>query len=95
MLDRNMHENNQSRPVPLTVLVTVPAVKHNSLHPLPTSSITARHLLDFMIQGKNRGRHTDNPSGCHPIRTIGAPPPSSPIFMPNALTVATLATYPG
>jgi len=34
------------------VLVTVPTVKQKSLHPLSTSSITARHLLDFMVQGK-------------------------------------------
>jgi len=34
------------------VLVTVPAVTQNSLHPLSTSSITARHLLDFMVQEK-------------------------------------------
>ena len=34
------------------VLVTVPTVMQNSLHPLSTSSITARHLLDFMMQGK-------------------------------------------
>ena len=66
---------------------------------LPASFTNFLHYCSpspgFMRQGKNRGRRTDNPSGCHPIRTIGAPPPSSPIFMPNALTVATLATYPG
>jgi len=33
------------------VLVTVPTVIHNLLHPLSTSSITAHHLLDFMVQG--------------------------------------------
>jgi len=36
----------------LAVLVTVPTVTQNSLHPLPTSSITARHLLDFVVQVK-------------------------------------------
>ena len=34
------------------VLVTVPTVTKNSLHPLSTSSIIARHRLDFMVQGK-------------------------------------------
>jgi len=34
------------------VLVTVPTVTQNLLHPLSTSSITARHLLDLMVQGK-------------------------------------------
>ena len=33
------------------VLVTVPTVKQNSLHPLSTSSITACFLLDFVVQG--------------------------------------------
>jgi len=32
--------------------ITVPAVMQNSLHPLSTSSITACHLLDFVVQGK-------------------------------------------
>jgi len=37
------------------------------------------HLLSFMVQGKgNRGRRADKTAGHHPIRTIGAPPPSSP-----------------
>jgi len=31
------------------VLVTVPTVTQNSLHPLSTSSIAARRLLDFMV----------------------------------------------
>jgi len=34
------------------VLITVPTVMQNSLHPLSTSSITDRHLLDFMVQRK-------------------------------------------
>ena len=34
------------------VLVTISTVKQNLLHPLLTSSITACHLLDFMVQGK-------------------------------------------
>jgi len=36
----------------LTILVAVPTATKNSLHPLSTSSIIARHLLDFMLQGK-------------------------------------------
>jgi len=34
------------------VLVAVPTVTQNLLHPVSTSSITAHHLLDFMVQGK-------------------------------------------
>jgi len=34
-----------------------------------------------MVQGKiNRNRHTDNPDGCHSIRTSRCPPPPSPIL---------------
>jgi len=54
------------------VLVTVPTVTQNSLHPLSTSSITACHLLNVAWKD-NKGRRNDNPSGRHPIRTIGAP----------------------
>jgi len=39
----------------LAVLITEPTVTQNSLHLLSTSSITARHLLDFMEQGKTTG----------------------------------------
>jgi len=35
----------------------------------------------------NRSRHTDHPAGCHSIRD---PPPSFPIFTPDALPAATL-----
>jgi len=63
----------------------------NWLHPLLTSCIVARHLLDFVVQ--DRGRHTDNPLGHCPIQTVGAPPPSSPIFLLNALFVATLQIF--
>jgi len=39
-------------------------------------------LLDFMVQGKIIwGRHTDNPAGCHSIRTNQRPPPSSSPFL--------------
>jgi len=72
------------------VAVHVPTVTQNLLHPLSTSST-------FWIYGAgkdNRGRRTDNPSGCHPVQTIGAPPPSSRIFMLNALSAATLPIYP-
>jgi len=34
------------------VLITVPTVMQNSLHPLSTSSVVASHLLDFVVQGK-------------------------------------------
>jgi len=40
------------------VLVTVPTVAPNMLRPLSTSSIVARHLVGFMVQG---------------LRTIGSP----------------------
>jgi len=50
----------------------------------------------FYGAGKdNKDRRTDNPPERHPIRTIDAPPPSSPIFTPNALSAASLAIYPG
>ena len=65
------------------------------LHPLSTSSITARHLLDFMEQGNIT--EADAPTiylGGHPIQTIGAPPSSSHV-LPNALSAATLSIYPG
>jgi len=74
------------------VLITVPTVMQNSLHPLSTSSITARHLLDFMVQGKITEAdaltvHLDaTPSG----QSV-PPPPSSPY----ALSAATLPIYPG
>jgi len=38
-------------------------------------------IVDFMRREEdNRGKCTDNPAGRHPIRTIDAPPPSSPQF---------------
>ena len=65
------------------VLIAVPTtVTQNSLHPLSTSSITARQLLDFTVQAKITGRCTNNPSGRHPILTIGAAPISIiPLFL--------------
>ena len=78
------------------VLVTVATDTQNSLHPLSTSSITARHLLDFMVQGKITA--TDTPT----IRLNATPSGLSmphlhhpPIFTPNALSAASLAIYPG
>jgi len=78
------------------VLVEVPPVMQNLLHPFSTSSITARHLLDFMMHGKITEAdaliiHLDaTPSG------LSVPPPtSSSIFMPNAFSAATLPIYPG
>jgi len=96
--------SSDSQPVPLTnwismpaILVTVPTVTQNSLHPLSTSSIIACDFLDFMVQKKITEAKApteliDNPSGRHPIRTIGTPTPiiHSPIFMPNALSATTL-----
>jgi len=43
----------------------------------------------------NRGRHTDNPLGATPSWLSSNPPPSSPIFTPDALPAATLPIYPG
>ena len=37
----------------MAVLVEVPVVLQNLLHPLSTSSITAHHLLDSVVQGKH------------------------------------------
>jgi len=37
-----------------------------------------------------------NPSGCHPVWTIGAPASViRPFFTPNALSATTLPIYPG
>jgi len=50
----------------------------------------------FMVQGKIT--HGDSPTirmGATPSGLISDPPPSSPIFMPHALTAATLPLYPG
>jgi len=61
-----------------TVLVTVPTVMQNPLHPLSTSCISARHRLDFMAQGKTTETdawtiHLDaTPSG------LSVPPPIIP-----------------
>jgi len=55
-------------------------------------------LLDFMVQGEilEAERQTHRQSGWgHSARLISDPPPSSPIFTPDALPVATLPIYPG
>jgi len=53
-------------------------------------------LLDFMVQGKISA--ADTPTirlGVTPSGLISDPPPSSPIFTPDALPAATLPIYPG
>jgi len=55
------------------VLVAVPTVMQNLLHTLSTSSKCCAPFAGFYGAGKdNRGRHTDNMSGRHRIRTISA-----------------------
>ena len=40
-----------------------------------------KRTLNFKVQGKiNRGRHKDDPAGCHSIWTNQCPPPPSLIF---------------
>jgi len=65
----------------LAVLVTVPTVTQNSLHPLSTSSINARHLMDFMVRGKitEAGTQTTHPDATTSEPSM-PPPPSSPYF---------------
>jgi len=50
----------------------------------------------YGAKGDTRGRHIDNPAGCHSIRTNQRPisliPPT---FTPDALPAATLTIYPG
>jgi len=54
-----------------------------------------RNLLDlYGAREDNRGRNTDHPAGRHSLRTNQRPPPSSPIFMLDALPDATLPVYP-
>ena len=45
-----------------------------------TSSIIACHLLNLWCRERYRGRHTNNPSGHHPIWNIGAPTSNIPHF---------------
>jgi len=49
-----------------------------------------------MVQGKTT--EADTPTvemGTTPFRLISDPPPSSPLFTPDALRAATLPIYPG
>jgi len=76
----------------LAVLVAVPTIMQNLLHPLSTSAI----FWILWCRKDNRGRRTDNPSGYHPIWTISTPTSIiAPIFMLNALSAATLPIHPG
>ena len=60
------------------------------LHPISTSCITARHLLEFMVQGKITEADRDNLSGHH------HPYHHHPtIFTPNTFSAITLPIYPG
>jgi len=47
----------------------------------------------YGVREDNRGRHTDNPAVWP--GPISDPPPSSPIFTPDALPAATFPIYPG
>jgi len=75
----------------LAVLVVVPTVRHNSLQPLSASSISAYHLLDFMVQGEitEAGALTIHLDATPSALSV-PPPPSSPHFTPNVLSATTL-----
>ena len=63
------------------VLVAVPTVTQNSLHPSTISSIIACHLLDFVVQGKIT--EADAPTirlDATPSGLLVSPPLSSPHF---------------
>ena len=66
----------------LAVLVTVTTATQNLLHPLSTYSITARHLLDFMMVGE-KITEAEAPTICLEATPSGLsvpPPPSSAHF---------------
>jgi len=66
------------------------------VHHFSTSSITACHLLDFMEHGNIT--EADAPTihlDATPSGLSVPPPPSSAIFTPDALSVATLPVYSG
>jgi len=78
------------------VLVTVPTAMQNLLHSLSTSSIIACHLPDFMVHRKI------TEAGALIIRRMPPHPDyqcphlrHQSIFMPNALSAATLPIYFG
>jgi len=59
------------------------------------SETVPENLVDFVMQGKIT--EADTPTirlGATPCGLICDPPPSSPIFMPDALYAATLPVYP-
>jgi len=58
--------------------------------------VPEENLLDFYgAREDNRGRHTDHPAERHSIQTNQRPPPTAPIFMPDALPAITVPLYPG
>ena len=82
------------------------SITHTHTQPFigPLSRITQvgryqkKHSVDhhsgFYGAGDDNGsRGSDSPRGCHPIRAIGALPPSSPTFTPNTLLATTLPVY--
>ena len=76
----------------LAVLVTVPTVVQNVLHTLSTSSIIARRVLDFMVQGKITEADAQTPPHLDYWCLHLHPPP---IFTPSALSAATLLFWLG
>ena len=63
---------------------------------LPGWAGCTRNLLDFMVQGKITEADTATiRMGANPSGLISDPPPSSPIFMPDALPATTFPIYPG
>jgi len=83
-------------PAVLATVSTVPTVTQNSLHPLSISSITAWHLLGFMVHGKIT--EADTPKirlDTTPSRPSVTHLHHSPIYTPDALSATTLPLYPG
>jgi len=78
------------------VAVHVPTVTQNLLHPLSTSSITAHHLLDFMLHGKIT-EITHQQSVWTPSHPFDRCPHLHypPHFYAEALSAAILPSYPG
>jgi len=63
---------------------------------LPRWAGARRNLLDFILQGEISEADTLTIQlGTTPSGLINDPPPSSPIFVPDALPSATLSIYPG
>jgi len=77
------------------VVVTVPSVLQNSLHPLSTSSIIARRFLDFMVQGKITEADVLTICLDATLSRLRVPHLHHPsIFMLNALSTAVFLIYP-